>query len=112
MYLLNTQVKIDWVLPETDSILVQADFSLITTTPEESVSYVPIINFIAPTSRSEGLITHFFTPDTEGLWEINMVKGATETYTEINKVTFYVFSNITEVNPVDYSSGSLDILGV
>ena len=102
MYLLNTQMQVDWVIEKTNKTVLLADLYFIITTPDNSVSYIPIGNLIPPSTSQQGLITQLFTPDTEGLWEINLVKGSAETYTELSKVMLYVFTNNLIVYPVTY----------
>lgn len=112
MYLIDTQVAVEWTLEKTSKTVLISDLSIITVTPLGGVSFVQIGNLIPPTTDTKGLINHLFTPDSEGLWEVTLVKGDPETYTELSRATFYVFANDVTVEPLGYSDGSLEILGI
>lgn len=107
MYLINVQSQVLWTLPKTSSVVVITDLSVVVVKPAGDTSYLPIVNFVAPTPTTSGSVTYDITPDTEGIWSITLVKGASGTYTPLNKVTLFVFSSETLVNPISYSNGSL-----
>lgn len=110
MYLLNTQATVDWILATTLNTVVSADINIIIVNPNGDFSFIANQSFLAPTDIEPGLVTHLLTPDTEGLWEITLVKGPAETYTPLSKATLYVFDTETVVNPLSYSDGSLEII--
>ena len=112
MYLLNTPTQIDWILEKTTKIVLLSDLFIITKNTEKDFSYAPIENLIAPTFATTGLVTHLFTPDAEGLWELILVKGSSTAYVELDKVEMQVFSNITEIKPLTYEDGSLDLIAI
>ena len=112
MYLLNTPAVVEWTLGKTPNTVLITELLTITVKPDGSTAFAQVQNLIAPTETTQGEITHTFTPDTEGLWEITLVKGTADTYTTLSKAIMYVFDNDTIVEPVDYNPDSLDIIGV
>jgi len=99
MYLVSTQTSINWVLGKTNNPVVIGDFFIATVKPTGDFSLIAVTNLLPPTQESEGQIDTQVTPDTEGLWEIALVKGTETSYILLSKVSLFVFSADTEVVP-------------
>ena len=100
MYLLNTITEIEWTLDKTPNTITISELSTITVKPNGDTEFTQVQNLVEPTITSQGLILHSITPDVVGLWEITLVKGDAETYTELSKTNMYVFENDTVVEPL------------
>jgi len=111
MYLLNAQSTIEWTLDKTSNVVLLADLAIVTVEPDGTTTFAAVDNLIAPTSDADGLVTYAVIPDTEGLWDITLVKGNAETYVTLSQALLQVFDNDTIVEAVSDSGGSLDITG-
>ena len=100
MYLLNAQQTAEWVLERTTKVLLSTDFGIIEEQPDGTTEYKQTFTFLAPTVASEGSIKYDFTPSSEGLWELRLVKGTVNNYTEISTLDFYIQTNNTTVDAI------------
>jgi len=79
MFLKDTELEINWLIPATSQVYVNTDFDVIVRRPDGASSYIdsPIAaeDFIAPTVNTVGGVTYKFTPDVTGVWLIILTLG-------------------------------------
>lgn len=103
MYLLGSEVTLDWVLSETPLTVLLSDLDLVIIDPEGTSTYldapIDISLFIPPTVTTVGSVSYLFTPNKEGLYKIRLVKGTADSYTVLSKMEMYILDNTTVVSP-------------
>jgi len=101
MYLLSTPTTIEWVLGANPNTLLFSDLNLVITNPDGESTFLvsPIAeeDFTAPTDRINGLASYVITPDIEGLWQIEIVTGTSDSHKMLSRVKMQVQNNVTEV---------------
>jgi hypothetical protein len=79
MFLKDTELEVNWLLPATSQVYVNTDFDVIVRRPDGAGEYIdePIAvdDFIAPTSSTTGGVTFRFTPDVTGVWLVILTLG-------------------------------------
>lgn len=82
MYIVDTNIVVNWILPATDSPLGLADLDIYITPPGGEVVYINGAitgnNYIAPTVDTHGTVSYVLTPDILGLWKIVLASGENE----------------------------------
>ncbi len=101
MYLLNTQLQMNWILRNSMIDVPLASLDIRIRPPKDSgrdvvytSSAIEADNFQAPTGDTYGWATYFFTPDLEGLWELVLTDG------DEDSNTFY-YERLIEVQSPD-----------
>ena len=79
MFLKDTEIEVNWLLPATSQVYANTDFDVIVRRPDGSSSYIdsPIAaeDFIQPTVDSTGRVKYKFTHDATGVWLIILTLG-------------------------------------
>jgi hypothetical protein len=79
MFLLNTQLEVNWLLPATSQVYAYTDFDVIVVAPNGDGTYndAAILeeDFIAPTVSTVGAVTYKFIPDATGVWKVILTLG-------------------------------------
>ncbi|MEE8599384.1 MAG: hypothetical protein V3S69_07775, partial [Dehalococcoidales bacterium] len=108
MYIVNTALKIRWLLAPTGSPLTSSDYDIRLVPPSLSGTYTDdgIINFTAPSATHSGVLEYDFTPLFPGLWKVFLTTGTGASYQVLEEETFWLF----ETAPT--SAAALRVLGV
>ena len=80
MYLLNTELEINWTLYSDVAYPTLKDFSVLQHSPNSVISIpnaITIGDYIPPTINTLGYVTYRFTPTTTGLWKIALYVSGT-----------------------------------
>jgi hypothetical protein len=79
MFLKDTEIQVNWLIPATVAIYAHSDFDVIVRRPDGSSQYIdgpiPAEDYIAPTVNTTGGVTYRFTPDVTGVWLIILTLG-------------------------------------
>lgn len=79
MFVVNTEITVNYLLPHTTGIHLYTDFDVRVIQPDgDSTFYESAIdeeNFIAPTPSSTGAVSYKFTPSIKGVWKVALSKG-------------------------------------
>lgn len=79
MFLKDTELQINWLLPASSTPYVVGDFDVIVRQPNGDSQYIdsPIAveDFIAPTVSTVGGVTYRFTPTVTGVWLVILTLG-------------------------------------
>ncbi len=82
MFLLNTEIEVNWLFPATTVTYLYSDFDVIVKKPDGSSSYTDAAileaDYIAPTIDTVGGITYRLTPDQKGVWVVILTLGAAD----------------------------------
>lgn len=96
MFLLNTEIQVNWLLPATATGPVFSDYDVIVKKPDGSSQYfesgILEADFIAPTVETTGGATYRVTPDQVGVWVVILTKGVSD----LNENYFEYFLRISE----------------
>lgn len=87
MYLINTEITVNWVIPMTQLPKPVTDFDISIKDPDGLTTYTEAAiapeNYIVPTESTTGAISYPFTPNKLGLWIVTLSVGVEGDY-EIN----------------------------
>lgn len=79
MFLKDTEIEVNWLLPATSQVYAYTDFDIIVRKPDGSSTYndAAILepDFIQPTVDTTGGVTYRLTPDMVGVWVIVLTLG-------------------------------------
>lgn len=79
MFLKDTEIEVNWLLPATTEIQNFNHFDVIVRKPDGSSTYneaaILEADFIQPTPNTTGGATYRLTPDTVGVWVIILTIG-------------------------------------
>ncbi len=79
MYLINTEITINWEIPATTFVYTLDSWDIIVKKPDGSQEYfdaaILIADYLAPTTTTNGYVSYRVTPDTLGLWQIALTSG-------------------------------------
>ena len=79
MFLKDTELQVNWLLPATAVVYANTDFDVIVRRPDGASQYIDaaiaVDDFIAPTVSTTGAVTYRFTPDVTGVWLIILTLG-------------------------------------
>jgi hypothetical protein len=79
MYLLDTDLTVNWVFGAQDDVIALADLDVQIAAPDNTVVYenaaIDAEDFLAPTSTADGFASYTFTADQLGLWNITLTNG-------------------------------------
>lgn len=81
MYLINTSIKVNWILSSNSNTITLASLDVIVTPPQGKGSSTVFTggilpdNYLAYTSTDDGYAAYEFTPDSIGLWTITLTNG-------------------------------------
>lgn len=85
MFIIDTDLEINWLLPATVAEYVHTDFDVIVKNPDGDSIYIEgstepggaikAEDFIAPTPSTIGGVTYKFTPDIKGVWVVILTQG-------------------------------------
>ena len=86
MYLINTQLTLNWYLLTGANPPALADLDIHVTAPDMTSTYydaaIASADYTQSTSTTKGLVVWRFTPDQEGLWKVTLTNGSSGTNTE------------------------------
>ena len=84
MFIVNTEIMVNWLISHTNTEVDRTEYDIGITKPsgeyEFNSSAIEEDGFIAPTDVSLGAASYKFTPDTEGVWIVTLLKGEPENY--------------------------------
>lgn len=85
MFILNTEIEVNWIFPASVNPYIHTDFDVIVKKPNGSTDYIEgstepggaikEADYIAPTDSTTGAITYRLTPDQKGVWVIILTIG-------------------------------------
>ena len=79
MFVLDTEITVNYLLPHTTSNPVYTDYDIRVVQPNgDSIFYnaaIPEEDFVAPTPDTTGAVSYKFTPGIEGVWIVALSKG-------------------------------------
>jgi hypothetical protein len=79
MFLLNTELEVNWLIPATSQVYNYTDFDVIVINPNGDGQYIDaaieLEDFIAPTVSTTGGVTYKFTPNMTGVWKVILTLG-------------------------------------
>ena len=79
MFILNTEIQVNWLLPASNDIKLFSDFDVIVRKPDGSSTYnesaIAETDYIPPSVNSAGGVTYRLTPDTKGVWLVVLTIG-------------------------------------
>jgi len=79
MYLLNTELTINWRIPATLFTYELTNWDIVLKAPNGDQTYIDaailIADYTAPTPLTDGWVTYRFTPNTVGLWVAALTTG-------------------------------------
>ncbi len=79
MFVVNTEIKVNWLLPHTTENVDFTDFDVKIVNPNKEVTYInSAVNesdFVKPTHNSTGAVSYTYTPDIEGVWKVILCRG-------------------------------------
>ena len=114
MYLVNTELTVNWILSATEKVLVLPDMRVLIQAADKSTSDISgtlvAENFLAPTSTTDGFLEAFFTPDETGLWVAVLVEKNTIVNPVYSEVKIFVTINDTIINSYVNLGESGDII--
>jgi len=109
MYLLDTDLTVNWVFGAIPGEILLADLDVQITSPDNTVTYIDSAilaeDFLAPTDTSDGYASYTFTADATGLWLITLTTGtgaANDIYMETQ-----IFVTINDTLTKKFIDGSL-----
>lgn len=101
MYLVNTELNINWTLYSEVAPPTLEDLSVIQHDPNNNISneVIQLGDYIPCCIRKLGYVTYKFTPTTIGLWQVelkvsNVSVGKHDILVDINDTTIEKFLNI------------------
>jgi len=101
MFIVLTEIAINYLLYSTDEVLLNTDFDVTLTDPDDNSEYIksPIIpeNYVAPTANSNGGIRFTYTFTKPGTWKIVLSAGEENTYFIHSTYNLKIISPITEI---------------
>lgn len=82
MFIINTEIEINWLLPATLFVLPVEDYDIIVKKPDGSSQYfesaITSEDYIPPTDSTTGGISYRLTPDQKGVWVIVLTVGTAD----------------------------------
>ena len=88
MFIINTEIEVNWFFPASVATYVNTDFDVIVKKPDGSVVYVEgasepggaIKNddFIPSSSNTTGSVSYRLNPDQKGVWVVILTIGNTD----------------------------------
>lgn len=98
MYLLDTEVTINWELLPYTTAPALADLHLVIIDPNNISKFLesPIgsEDYTPPTETTNGQVFYRITPDIPGLWKTGLVIGSPDNYLLLSEVDMFVFGRI------------------
>lgn len=80
MFLKDTEIEVNWLIPATTQVYSYSDFDVIVRQPDGSSSYNEVAiqpgDFIPPTPNTTGAVTYRFTPNATGVWLVVLTLGS------------------------------------
>lgn len=80
MFLKDTEIEVNWLIPATSQVYTYSDFDVIVRKPDGSSTYNEVAiqpaDFIPPTVNTTGAVTYRLTPDVTGVWLVILTLGA------------------------------------
>jgi len=99
MYLINTELTVNWYLLTGDSPPALAALDIRIVPPNGEASYVSggilADDYTESTADTKGLVVYRFTPDELGLWTIGLSEGISSDNTD-----FYTHSIMVSTNDI------------
>jgi hypothetical protein len=102
MFVINTEIEINWILPASVSSYVNTDFDVCVKKPDGSSTYLDGIletggaikteDFIVPTDITTGAATYRLNPDAVGVWVVILTMGNKE----YNNIFYEYFLRVSE----------------
>lgn len=112
MFIINTQITIEWVMPITANPPTGSTISVRIIKPDMSVITGNLYSYIQPTINTEGKAEYKFMPDMEGVWKIDLlIAQSPNNFKDINNTEIYVTKAETFLYPIGYGDGNLTIPG-
>lgn len=111
MFLVNTQLTVNWKLRATIYDIPLTDLDIIIKPPQGegntvyTNSAIAAEDYIQPTTTTDGFVTYRFTPDSKGLWEVTLTNGV-----EGNNSIYYthkIFVDSNDTHTKKFVDGSL-----
>ena len=97
MYLINTDLTVNWVFASQADVITRTDLDIQITDPDGNVTYtdsaIAAEDFLAPTVSSDGYAAYTFTADVLGLWSIVLTNGTGVANTVYKETKIYVDKN-------------------
>ena len=93
MYLVDTEITVTWIIPPTDTPLVQGDYdiSIVPSTLGGTYTDGGITTYVAPTEESSGYITYLFTPLAGGKYTLNLTTGTGASQVVLDEKIYWIF---------------------
>lgn len=96
MFVINTEITINYLLPHTTGTHLYTDFDMRIVQPNGvSTFYASAIqeeNFIAPSPSTTGAVSYKFTPSIKGVWKVVLSKGSAPNFEVYNEYPIRVSS--------------------
>ena len=96
MFVIDTEITVNYLMANTTAATLYTDYDIRIVKPDgDSTFYESAIleeNFIAPTTSTTGAISYPFTPDTEGVWIVTLLKGTAPNFEIFNEYFLRVSS--------------------
>lgn len=100
MFILNTTVTVNFVLPPAATPPAEADYDILITAPDGTVTYTDsgLTTYVAPTATAPGSATFNKLVDQLGKWELSLSIGTGTAYTLQSQAQIYVIVPITALS--------------
>lgn len=97
MYIKNSTVTVNFVIPVSASPLVQADYDIKVITPSGDVTYTEsaLLTYVAPTATAQGSATYDHLVDEIGMWKFELANGPIASPTLLSEASIFVIVPIT-----------------
>lgn len=86
MFIVNTEIRVNWLLPASVAPYANTDFDVIVKKPDGTTTHIEgstepggaikAVDYIAPTDSTTGAITYRLNPDQKGIWAIILTIGS------------------------------------
>jgi len=97
MYLLNTDITVNWVLNVTSDTILLSDLDIKIEQPSGLSDYIPNAitaeNYVQPTENSKGSVSYTFTASILGLWIITLTNGTEAINTIYSSSKLFISKN-------------------
>jgi hypothetical protein len=101
MFVINTEITINYFLNNTDEAQLFTDFDVRVVEPNGDFTFyssaILEADYVAPTSTTSGAVSYSFTPTTPGVWTVALIKGTEPDYDIYNEYTLRVIQPDTNV---------------
>jgi hypothetical protein len=100
MYVLNTEITVNFIIAPEDPVLENTDFAIIRRAPDGTTTFTKpgLTTFVTATETVQGSGTYVHTPDQLGRWKYQLVTGTAAAYDVVSNLFLFVVTPLVTMD--------------